>query len=204
MTYTDHSPLLGPSYGTLTQCLTAVLAAPRGSYTPADVVKIITRYFVVCGVGGVDPVLAIAQMLLETGNLTSTWSQRPRRNPAGIGVTGEYNDTGDGALLGGWAYIPDHHRWERGVSFPSWADDAIPAHVGRLLCYALPIDGGTQAQQSLIQRALSYRAFPPTLRGTAPILRPLGAAYNPAKTGWATPGEDYGAKIATIANRICQ
>ena len=36
-----------------------------------------------------DPLVAVAQMVLETGNLTSFWSQTPRRNPAGIGVTGE-------------------------------------------------------------------------------------------------------------------
>jgi hypothetical protein len=166
------------------EVMNLILDQPHGEYTDEDIaIGIIPAYFTICQDVGVDPVLAIAQMILETGNLTSFWSARPRRNPAGIGVTGE-----PGA----------------GVSFPSWANDAIPAHVGRLLAYALPVEQGTPTQQALIAKAVLYRPFPRELRGTASMLRQLGAAHNPTGRGWATPGTDYGARIAEIANRIAR
>jgi hypothetical protein len=125
--------------------------------------------------------LVIAQMIHETGNLTSPWSQRPNRNPAGIGVTG----------------VPG-----AGVKFASWTNDAIPAHVGRVLAYALPEGRGTADQLTLIAKALSYRALPTRMRGSAPTLKQLGAAHNPHKEGWAYPGTEYGERIAAIAERI--
>src|SRR3954465_800448 len=70
-----------------------------GAYTPADVANILRYYFDLVPASGLDPLLVLAQMSLETGFLTSAWSARPHRNPAGIGVTG----------------VPG-----AGVSFPAW------------------------------------------------------------------------------------
>ena len=81
-------------------------------------------------------------------------------------------------------------------------NDAIPAHVGRLLAYALPAGAESQAQRALIERALRYRALPAAMRGSAPILRQLGKAHNPTGQGWASPGDLYGQRIAEVAGRI--
>lgn len=121
---------------------------------------------------GVDPLLAISQMVLETGNLTSHWSQPPRRNLAGIGVIG---------ALGG------------GVSFQSWSK-AVRAHVGRLLAYALPLEAEDDDQRALMQEALAWRPLPDDRRGVAPTLRGLAGS-------WAMDA-GYADKISRIANEI--
>jgi hypothetical protein len=94
----------------------------RAGYDAPDRERIAWLYWDTCTVVGVDPLIAVAQMVHETVNLTSWWSQRPRRNPAGIGVTGQVKP---GHMTG----VPE------GVSFPGWSW-AVRAHVGRLLMYA--------------------------------------------------------------------
>jgi len=116
-----------------------------GAYTNSDVRWLVGRYFDVSVEAGVDPLVVIAQMDHETAHLSSYWSQRPRRNPAGIGVTGEPGE---------------------GVSFPRWSY-SVDAHVGRLLAYALPRGAGTTRQKTLIARALSWRSLPDSYRGSA-------------------------------------
>ena len=115
-----------------------------------------------------------ARWCSRPGNLMSFWSQPPRRNPAGIGVTGK-----PGA----------------GVSFSNW-EKAARAHVGRLLAYALPKDDGTEAQRKLIDEALKVRPLPDDRRGRAPTLKGLAGS-------WATDRK-YADKITGIANEIRQ
>jgi hypothetical protein len=107
---------------------------------------------------GLDPLVAASQMILETAHLTSFWSQPPRHNMAGIGVTGEPG---------------------KGVSFPS-AHVGIRAQLGRLLAYALKPGTETPGQRSLIEEALNFRPLvrpsrvAPTLGGLAV---PLGGRH---------------------------
>lgn len=122
-----------------------------GEYSNDDIAYIVARYWEAGTAVGVDPLLAAAQMILETAHLTSWWSQRPRRNPAGIGVT----ETG------------------AGVSFPNWRDSAR-AHVGRILAYALPWGAGTATQNALIGEALGWRDLPDTRRGLGADVETLG------------------------------
>jgi N-acetylmuramoyl-L-alanine amidase len=149
-----------------------MLARGHGGYSDADVRNIIAFYYAVAPSVGLDPLLVVAQMIEETGNLTSFWSQRPRRNPAGIGVTGE-----PGA----------------GVSFPNWKT-ATRAHTGRLLAYSLAKNSENQAQANLINEALSFRPLPDSLRGVAPTLAGLVGT-------WAHDPQ-YAANISRIANQI--
>jgi hypothetical protein len=159
-----------------------MLARPHGNYTDADITRaILPVYWEVCRSVEVDPLIAVAQVIHETGNLTSWWSQRPRRNPAGIGVNGQPGV---------------------GLSFPSWKDDAIPAHIGRLLAYALADGQATPRQRGLIATAMHWRPLPAKVRGSAPTLEALGEAHNPSGAGWASPGDQYGAQIAKIASAI--
>jgi hypothetical protein len=200
--YTEDSPILAPPAIGPEQALTYMLARPHGSYTDDDLrIAIVPAYFALCSSVGVDPALALAQMIHETGNLTSFWAARPQRNPAGIGVNGRKQPDRP-ADATGWSFKTQRQLWELGMSFASWKDDAIPAHVGRLLAYALPKGAGTAAQQALIVRAMGYRPLPDKLRGTAPTLKPLGKAHNPMGDGWASPGHDYGAKIAALARLL--
>ena len=149
-----------------------VLARPHGAYSDGSVRSIIGLYYDTATPVGLDPLLAVAQMVLETNALDSFWAQRPRRNPAGIGVTGEPGV---------------------GLSFPNWKT-AVRAHVGRLLAYALADGQGDDAQRALIAEALSFRPLPPALLGIAPSLSGLAGT-------WARD-PDYATSIARVANDI--
>ena len=193
--YTPDSPILGQPQATEAQCSAYMLRRPHSdAYDETAIADIIVpAYFNICGDVELDAVLLISQMIHETGNLTSWWSQRPRRNPAGIGITGR--NRSEPPTSGAWADMGDG-VWAEGVSFGSWAGESIPAHAGRLLAYALPKHIGTEAQQQLIAKALAYRALPDRYRGAAPTLRGLQGT-------WAVPGRLYATKLAAIANAMC-
>ena len=194
--YTAYSPILAAPPATH-----AHFTVPDAStYNQAEVNSFIESYYSLCMRVNVDPVVAIAQMCHETGNLTSWWCERPRRNPAGIGVTGETRASAT-QPRGEWALHPDG-LWHKGVSYRTWLLDAIPDHVGRLLGYTLPAATGTTEQQSLIQRANARRIIPIRVRGSAQTIKQLGRVHNPSGLGWADPGANYGARIAQIANKL--
>lgn len=198
---TDAATILCAPRTTADQCIAYMLSRPHDNYTDADIRdRVVPAYAALCADVGIDFLIAISQLIHETENLTSWWSARPRRNPAGLGVTGE---TRSAHLSPGrdWALAPDG-LWHTGLSFATWADDAIPAHVGRLLAYAINPTSGTAAQRALAVKALAIRPLPSAMWGSSPILRTLGKAHNPTGNGWASPGDTYGAKIADIANAI--
>lgn len=190
------APLLGPAMGSVDQAVAWLATRADDTYTDFDLRSIVEAYQQVGNSVGMDWFTAIAQMAHETGNLTSFWSLRPQRNPAGIGVTGvwQYDQPADTT---GWAYNTQRVRWERGISFPTWADDAIPAHLGRLLAYALTDSQANQAQRDLINKALSYRGISNTNRGVAQTWIGLNGR-------WAVPGTTYGQTILALAQRIRQ
>jgi hypothetical protein len=126
------------------------------------------------GAHGLDPLVAASQMIEETAHLMSFWSQPPRHNMAGIGVTGEPGV---------------------GVHFPS-AHAGVRAQLGRLLAYALKPGTETPAQRSLIEEALHFRPLPSDRRGVAPT---LGGLAGPGR--WAADVH-YAEKISRIANQI--
>lgn len=193
MAFSADSPMLSYSIqSTPEQCSRFMLTRQHGEYNENDILNtIVPAYFSVCASVGMEPIMLLAQMIHETGCLSSWWSQRPRRNPAGIGVTGrtgaEQPATGVWALRNG--------TWVEGISFSSWKDDAIPAHAGRLLAYALRDDQANEAQRAMIARAISFRPLPAGFRGVAPTWRGLNGR-------WAVPGATYADSIAEIANRM--
>jgi hypothetical protein len=169
---TENSPLRAQPRAPAEKARQYLLSRSHGGYNDADVRTIVGFYYATAGAVGLDPLLVVAQMVEETGHLTSFWSQRPRRNMAGIGVTGE----------------PD-----KGVSFPS-LEIAVRAHTGRLLAYALPRGTGDQAQKDLITEALAFRFLPDRLRGAAPTLKGLAGT-------WAVD-KQYAVKLTSVANDI--
>jgi N-acetylmuramoyl-L-alanine amidase/Mannosyl-glycoprotein endo-beta-N-acetylglucosaminidase len=166
------SPLLAPASASSARAGQYLLARPHGGYSAGDVTEIVGLYYTTAGAVGLDPLLVVAQMAEETSHLTSFWSQRPRRNFAGIGVTGQ-----PGA----------------GLSFPD-LKTAVRAHTGRLLAYAQPAGTGTATQQQLIDEALAARPLPPQLRGAAVTLKGLAGT-------WAQDPQ-YAVKLAGVANDI--
>jgi len=192
------APLLGLASGSPEQAI-AWLSA-RAAYADYDVIRIVNNYQRIGDSVGMDWFLAIAQMAHETGSLTSWWSQAPRRNPAGIGVTGAWRpglpDGSQGPPPGpAWAWSSPLGRWLEGVSFATWASDAVPAQLGRLLAYTLPAGQGDPTQQSLIDRALGYRSLPASHRGVAPTILGLNGR-------WAVPGTEYGQRIMILADAM--
>lgn len=190
--YTADSPILGTDPTSLDRIASVILSRPTGEYTERDLrTSIIPAYLSLCAPVGVNPVLAIAQMLHETGNLTSFWAARPRRNSAGIGVNGQvrYHEP----LTPNWAKNGNH--WEMGISFKDWVKESIPAHIGRLLAYALTDEQATDNQYAVIHEALEVRPLPPSYRGCAPTIRGLNGT-------WAVPGLTYATKLAAYANRL--
>lgn len=169
---TAHISLVASPRSTQNAFERHMLARKHGAYSDDDVRAIIKRYVTTCTAAGVDPLLVVTQLVLETANLDSFWSQRPRRNPAGIGVTGAPGV---------------------GVSFPSW-DQAVPAHVGRLLAYTIPKGSGTNPQRELIDEALRVRALPDSRRGCAPTIQGLAGT-------WAAD-PNYAVKLVSLANEI--
>jgi hypothetical protein len=173
---TPDSPIMERPRAALDQCQRYLVArrarSGAGVYSEDDVRYIARLYFEATEPVGVDPLIAIAQMVVETGALTSNWSQPPHRNPAGLGVTGE-----PGA----------------GLSFPNWTA-AVHAHIGRLLAYTLPSGNETPEQRALIAEALQWRPLPANYRGIAPTLAGLARR-------WAADPE-YAEKIAAKATEI--
>lgn len=192
--YTADSPILAAPGATLPQLTARV---PRGAYTARDIPTIVGGYWRACAGAGVDPVVALAQMCHETGGLTSWWCKRPRRNPAGLGVTGDTRPITMNRPGPDWQADEPAGVWRQGLAFDGWDPQGIQAHVGRLLAYALTDAQASTVQRVLIDRALALRPLPAAYRGVAPTLAGLGGT-------WAVPGETYATKLAAWANRLAE
>lgn len=195
--YTADSPIVAPPRGTQAGYVAALQRRCAGSphYAFDAIAEIANVYWLICGASGVDPWLAAAQMCHETGNLSSWFCARPRRNPAGISVTGETMPATFEPSTPDWQFDPGANVWRRGSAFASWALHAIPAHVGRLCAYAVLEAQQTNEQAALAFYALRIRTLPTAYRGAAPTLAGLDGK-------WAWPGVGYGAAIANVANKL--
>lgn len=190
--------IVGPASGSADAAVRWITARCSYGYTPFDVAAIVARYRELGEWAQIDWFLALAQLAHETGSLTSWWAQRPRRNPAGIGVTGRTLPGEDDAPPGpAWAWDSGAQLWREGASFPTWNDHAIPAHLGRLLAYARTDATASAEQRQLISEAMAVRPLPAHLRGVAPTISGLDGR-------WAVPGVGYGARIVALAGRMRQ
>lgn len=197
---TAESPILAPPSTSPEQVIAYLIH--RGSvYTPYDIRIIVEHYWRFAPAVGVDPLIAIAQCIHETSArqpdgrwwpLSSWWAQRPRRNPAGLGVTGRTRKTSPPDAT--WAWDDRTRIWRHGLSFPSW-EVSSQAHIGHLLGYALRDDQMTREQYAMACKSPRFKILPPGYRGCAPALRGLNGR-------WAVPGTTYAQRIAAIAQRI--
>jgi hypothetical protein len=150
--------------------------SPRTPYVNSDIDAILWNYREVCRVSEVDIEFVLSQLCHETDFLRSEWSQPPKRNPAGIGVTG--------AVVDGVAV---------GQSFDTWLD-AIQCHVGLILCYrfSASASGISAAQQRLINQCLTFRPGAP---------RGVGSTINDLAIKWAADTA-YATRIVGVASAI--
>lgn len=203
----DQLTILGPATLTAAHAV-EVFNAHRSDgangYTKADIEKIVNAYWATARLAGIRLEVILGQIVQETSWLTSFFSARPQRNPAGIGVTGASYATQDQAGGKPVAYDPSVQRWRLGNSFGQWAADvpnivsAVDAHVGRLAAYAIKKDDGNVEQKRLINIALGVRPLPDILRGCAVTLRDLAIPDNPNHVGWAAV-TGYGARVGAQA-----
>lgn len=185
------TPILHSPTGTPEQCLRFILARNHGEYTHWDIQNVILYTYFNYN-EGIDPVMLVAQMIHETGNMTSWWSARPRRNPAGIGVTGRAVPL-NSAPAGHWAEHPDGTLHE-GNSFCDWMN-GIWSQVGRVLCYRFTQSGGNAKQRFLMDMTNRDRPFPNQFRGKFNNWEDLNGR-------WAVPGTSYAQSIIRIAEAI--
>lgn len=151
---------------------TFIQARDHGDYDDAMIEQIVNEYFVVCQYVYVDPLVALAQMIYETDNLTSPWAAVPHCNPINLGVTGEP---------------------EVGLSFASW-ERSIRVHVGRLLAYALTDEQTNGEQWGMIGTALYIYPLSSDQRGSAKTFADLAGT-------WSNDAA-YGDKLTAVANDI--
>jgi hypothetical protein len=146
----------------------------RGVYEPGAIGQIVAVHVETCQAAGLDPLLLVSQLILETDNLTSESAQLPRLDPVGI-VSPRERSKG---------------RW-----LASWAE-AARAHAGLLLAYALPKGAETSVQRTLVEQAAAWRPVPGGMRGAAPTLDRLSGTWNAEN--------DYADRIRRIANTILE
>ncbi|MBC8161934.1 MAG: glucosaminidase domain-containing protein, partial [Roseiflexaceae bacterium] len=187
------APLLGAPTGTPEQAARWLYALAGRTYDDAGIVTIVNAYVAHGDAVGLDWFLALAQNFHETDHLRSWWAQRPRRNPAGIGVTGATSIVQPS--YGAWVWKEETQLWHEGVSFERWEPDAVKAHLGRLLAYALA-EPQTAAQREMIDYALAFRSLS-RHRGAAQTITGLNGK-------WAVPGSTYGQRIIMLRDQMRQ
>jgi hypothetical protein len=213
--YTADSPIMGVAPASdralieafALQCTAA--GSPYGA-EPEDPIRrtIGPAYARECTLGGVDLAVALAQCGHETAWLTSALSQRRDRhgahlrNPAGIGVNGDSRP----APEPGFVWDADRALYRRAASFVSW-DQAVTAHVGRLIAYATDPLTRSFDQARIVSLALRARPLPDQCHGSVDTLAELGRGPNQAPgCGWAGAHEgqglEYGRRIAEGANLL--
>jgi hypothetical protein len=191
-------PILGPASGSAEQAIAwfSRYAIGNSAYDAAAISSIVYSYQYLGDLAGMDWFLAMAQMGHEADQMRSWWSQPPRNNPAGIGVTGATKQGEPSNPPGaGWFWDERTNIWREGWAFDTWENHSIPAHLGRLLAYALTDAQANEMQRALIDYALSWRPLPSSFRGIAPTITGLNGR-------WAVPGTTYGQRIIDLLLRM--
>lgn len=159
----------------------------KNASAPLDVID--AYYNVESQWHGIRADVLISQMCHETGYLTSWWSAPPRRNMAGIGVTGEVVSADPHSNA--YAFKPEDGKWYRGYSFPDWTA-AAQAHFGHMsaYCFADEINNASQHDPRYPAAKQFFKS-----KGIQPakVLTDLNGV-------WAVPGNGYGEKIESILN----
>src|SRR5690349_24490363 len=106
-------PILGTSV--VTKEAMKQLLSQRNPNPPMEVIDL---YYELESMWGIRADVLIGQMFHETDFLKSWLSQPPRRNMAGIGVTGEVTNSDPQSVA--WAFKSEDNRWYKGYPFDDW------------------------------------------------------------------------------------
>jgi hypothetical protein len=160
------------------------------SRNPNAPLEVLDLYYELEAVWGVRADVLMAQMVLETEFLKSWWSQPPRRNMAGIGVTGEVSTTDPHSDA--WAK-GDDGKWYKGYSFGDWRA-AVNAHFGHMIAYSTADErNNAPAVDPRFKPARTYFAS----KGWA---LPIATVLTDLNGKWAVPGTTYGQTIEQHMN----
>jgi hypothetical protein len=178
-----------------------LLSAPRISWKPLfrfigqfhdsahydgdDLRKIVDTYVSICVQVGLDPLLVMSQLVVESHCLKSASSKPPRLDP--LHISRRRLGTSRGTRRQAW--------------FSSWAEVAR-IHAGLLLAYALPAGDEKAVQRTLIKEATKWRRVPRKLRGSAPRLDLLEAAWAPEISAKADVGDDPPPAVVGVGLRL--
>jgi len=213
--YTADSPILAQPPVTLARLADAMFAHCHAQGSPytreaADPIRrvIVPETLRRCQAAGVDVYVALAQLGVESGWLTSALSQRTDkdganlRNGYGIGVW-EAKARATPHPRPGTVFDADVGGYRPAVGFARW-EDSVLAQVGRLLAYATRPGARSPIQQGLVTAALQFRPLDRHVHGSARTLRQLSTAHNPLGregAGWAADPQ-YGDTLASAAQAL--
>lgn len=173
-------------------------------YSVTQVKDIVQTYIDACASVGLDWWLVMCQSLHETGRYTSWWCGIPRRNFAGLGVTGETSATPQDPAT--WFYDPERKLWAKGLRFDSLTPEenkscAVWAHVGHLLSYIYTDAEMNPQQLALSEMSPRKKNIPLTYRGCAKSIRGLTQRWAVSKVLPPEPLQ-YHNRILAIANAV--
>lgn len=158
---------------------------------PQAAVEVIDHYYELENSWGIRADVLVCQMFHETGYLTSWWSLPPRRNMAGIGVTGETSPTDPHSTA--WAFHQEENKWEKGYSFPDWTT-AAQVHMAHMSAYVYTDERNHASQidprYAAARSQFALKKWPP-----CHIMTDLNGK-------WAVPGPTYGQTIEQIYNAV--
>lgn len=179
----SDAALIAPPRVSAKRLVMYIACHTHDGYDEDDVREIIATYVATCTESGLDPLLVVSQLLLECDHLNSASAKPTRLNPIGVGI---------GSSESGSRASKDQDLLPL---FPSWTEVAR-VHAGILLAYALPKGAENPRQRGLIEQAAKWRPVPAALRGSAPTVDRLAAAWGAES--------DYARKIRDIADTIMQ
>jgi hypothetical protein len=179
----SDAALIAPPRASAKRLVVYIACHKHDGYDEDDVRAIIATYVSTCTESGLDPLLVVSQLLLECDHLTSASAKPPRLDPIGVGIGS--SESGHRASKN-----QDHLPL-----FASWTEVAR-VHAGILLAYALRKGAENPTQRALIEEAAKWRLVPASLRGSAPTVDRLAAAWG-AESGYAH-------RIRDIADTIMQ
>jgi hypothetical protein len=177
-----------PMFGASTVSKEAMkqLLAQRNPNPPLEVIDL---YYELENLWGIRADVLVSQMFLETEYLKSWWSQPPRRNMAGIGVTGESSNSDPHSNA--WAFKDEASCWYKGYSFADWRA-AVLAHYGHMSAYCFA-DERNNASQIDPRYSAARSVF--AAKGW-----PLVQVATDLNGRWAVPGTTYGQTIENVYN----
>jgi hypothetical protein len=179
-------PIVGKSTVPKERALEFLLS--RNPNAPREVVDI---YYELEDIWGFKADLLLSQNFHETDYLRSWWSAPPRRNPAGIGVTGHKQKENPNSNA--FAFNDSEGVWAQGYSFADWRASAM-AHFAHMCAYVYADERNNASQHSpryKIARAwLTQKNIP------------LAVLITDLNGKWAVPGTTYGQMIIKMLNAM--